>query len=113
MVSPHPDYDGTRFVIDGGDGDQWLFGSYMLLERVVAPWFQSGPNSWLMRVIGGTHTGLVLALSPRTLGSIDQAIATDGSKSVVVRGIEQHAEREDRVYPAGAIGGMTFLDVLK
>ena len=114
MIDPHPDFTGVRFCIDGGDGDQTLFGAYMLLERVTAPWFDSGeakrPNSWLMRVIGGTHSGLVFALSPRTLGTIDDGIAIDRWKSVVLSGLPKQPRCDDRLYPEDAVGGMTFME---
>lgn len=97
-------------MIDGGDGDQRLLGSCMILERVVAPWFDSKPSAWLMRVIGGEHNGLVFSLSPRTLGTIDEGVASEGCKSVVVKGLPDQPGYDATLYPQAAIGGMTFLD---
>ncbi|MEG3154470.1 hypothetical protein [Sphingomonas sp. RB1R13] len=110
MISPHPSFARTRFAIDGGDGDQQLLGSYMLLERVVAPWFDSNPSAWLMQVIGGKHNGLVFSLSPRTLGTIDEGVASEGCKSVIVKGLPEQPGCDATLYPQEAIGGMTFID---
>ena len=114
VIDAHPDFVDARFRIDGGDGDQTLFGAFMLLERVTAPWFDARatkrPNSWLMRVIGGTHSGLVFALSPRTLGTIDDGIGVEGCKSVVVSGLPKQRGCDARLYPDGAVGGMTFME---
>ena len=114
MIHEHPDFVGVRFRIDGGDGDQSLFGSYLLLERVSAPWFNDDAakrrNSWLMQVVGGRHDRLLFTISPRTLGTIEAAIATDGWKSVVVNGLPDRPNCNLSLYPEDAKGGMTFVE---
>ena len=112
-----PDFGNQRFRIDGGDGDQNLFDAPLILQRVVADWFdghvgQSYEDAWLVRVINGSKAGLLLALTPRTMGSIDTDIIEHGWKSVVVHGIDFPGHDPARHGPRSVIGGMAFLERL-
>ena len=115
-IEKHPEFVGERFLIDGGDGDQTLFGAPMYLERVKAAWFDGDAfkrsNSWLMRVVSDKHCGLVFAISPRTFGTIGEGIAADGWKSVVVSGLPEQPGCTAQLYPECAAGGMTFMEHL-
>jgi hypothetical protein len=111
-----PGYEGQRFRIDGGDGDQDLFGAPLLLERVVAPWFDGNldqlfGDAWLVRVTEGPKAGLLLGLTPRTLGTITDDIR-EGWKSVVVHGIDYPGYDQEAYGPRSVIGGMAFLERL-
>lgn len=112
-----PEFEGQRFRIDGGDGDQDLFGDPLILQRVAAPWFDGRVGdfigeAWLVRVTEGRKTGLLLALTPRTLGSIDVGIALHGWKSVIVHGIDYPCYDADVYGARSLIGGMTFIQKL-
>lgn len=112
-----PEFEGQRFRIDGGDGDQDLFGDPLILQRVAAPWFDGRVEdfigeAWLVRVAEGPKTGLLLALTPRTLGSIDDGITSHGWKSVIVHGIDYPGYDADAYGARSAIGGMTFIQRL-
>jgi hypothetical protein len=57
-----PGYETTDFRIDGGDGDQRLFGTPLNLQRVKAHWFtgqlgQLFGEAWLVRVSDGPKGG--------------------------------------------------------
>jgi hypothetical protein len=62
-----------------------------------------------MLVIGGPKAGLLFAISPRTLGTIEDGLSHSGWKSVVVSGLEQ-PEAGAMAYPASATGGMSFME---
>jgi len=93
QVRSEPGYEGQRFRIDGGDGDQGLFGSPLILQRVRAAWFAPKVgdfygNAWLVQATDGSKDGLLFALTPRTLGEIEEDIGRSGWKSVIVHGID-------------------------
>jgi hypothetical protein len=103
------------FRINGGDGDQDLFQHSLIIERVEAAWFDGatplGRGAWLMRVSGGPKAGLLFAILPRTLGSIEDGIAQSGFKSVIITGLLQ-PEAGPMAYPETSIGGMTFMELV-
>jgi hypothetical protein len=112
-----PGFEGRRFRIDGGDGDQELFKAPLVLERVIAPWFDGNlgqlfGDAWLVRVTEGPKQGLLLGLTPRTLGNITDDVREGKWKSVVVHGIEYPGYDREAHGPPSAIGGMAFLDCL-
>jgi hypothetical protein len=111
------DYDNERFRIHGGDGDQDLFGEPLILRRTFAPWFggtigQHFGEAWLVEVVEGKKRGLMLGLTPRTLGEISDDIAEHGWKSVVVHGIDFPGHDPERHGRRSLIGGMTVLERL-
>jgi hypothetical protein len=104
----------SYFRIDGGDGDQNLFQHSFIVERVTAPWFDAkhdGKDAWLMRVVGGPKAGLLFAITPRTLGSIEEGLASSRFKSVIVSGLDQ-PEAGPMAYPSSAAGGMSILEAI-
>jgi hypothetical protein len=110
-----PGFEDQRFRIDGGDGDQDLFGQILILQRVTAPWFGSRigefpGEAWLVRVIEGPKTGLLLALTPRTIGEIEDDIAANRWKSVIVHGIDYPGYNIEAYGPRSIVGGMTFIE---
>jgi hypothetical protein len=110
-----PGFENQRFRIDGGDGDQDLFGEILILQRVTASWFRNRigefyGEAWLVRVIEGPRAGLLLALTPRTIGKIDDAIASFGWKSVIVHGIDYPGYDLEAYGPRSIVGGMTFIE---
>jgi hypothetical protein len=112
-----PGYGDARFRIDGGDGDQNLFATPLILRKVAAPWFdgqvgQRFGEAWLVQVADGPKAGLVLALTPRTLGEIADDIAAGGWKSVVVHGIDFPGYEPARRGPRSIVGGMAALERL-
>jgi hypothetical protein len=124
MTSPEPtevqilpDYERQRFRIDGGDGDQDLFSERLLLQRVAASWFDGNLGqlfgaAWLVRVVEGRRSGLMLGLTPRTLGEIEDGLVESGWKSVVVHGIDFPGYDSMVHGPRTAIGGMAALERL-
>jgi hypothetical protein len=116
-IDPPADYENERFCIDGGDGDQDLFGNRLILRRVFAPWFdgtigQHPGEAWLVEVVEGKKQGLMLGLTPRTLGEISDDIAKQGWKSVVIHGIDFPGHDPERHGKRSLIGGMTVLERL-
>jgi hypothetical protein len=115
QVQSHPAYAGTYFRMNGGDGDQALFQHSIILERVVAPWFNGvvgqRRNAWLMRVVSPDMGGLLFAITPRSTGLIEEDIEKQGWKSVVVSGLEG-VEAGLTHYPATEVGGMSFIERL-
>ena len=79
----------------------------------MASWFdgnlgQISGDSWLVRVIEGPKAGLLLGLTPRTLGDITDDIAKQGWKSVVVHGIDYPGYDIAAYGPRSVVGGMAF-----
>ena len=111
-------YEGQTFRIDGGDGDQVLFGSPLVFRKVTASWFNGNlgqlfGEGWLVEVTEGPRTGLLLGLSPRTIGEIREGLAEDGFKSVVVHGIDYLGYDPVRHGPRTLIGGMAFMEPVR
>ena len=110
-----PGYENEKFRIDGGDGDQKLFGAPLVFQRVTAPWFngdlgQLSGDAWLVRVVDGPRTGLLLGLTPRTTGNIADDIALQGWKSVIVHGLDYPGLDATTHGPRTIIGGMAFME---
>ena len=108
-------YEGQTFRIDGGDGDQVLFGSSLVFRKVTGSWFDGNlgqlfGEGWLVQVTEGSRTGLLLGLSPRTTGEISEGLAEVGFKSVVVHGIDYPGYDPMRHGPRTLIGGMAFME---
>ena len=87
------------------------------MQRVITPWFQaraggSYGEAWLVRVFEGPKAGLLLALRPGAFGIIDDAIASDGWKGMIVHGIDYPGYDNDAYGPRSIIGGMTFIEQL-
>ena len=87
------------------------------MQRVIASWFRarvggSYGEAWLVRMVKEPKAGLLLALRPRTVGNIDDAIASDGWKGMIVHGIDYPGYDNDAYGPRSIIGGMTFIEQL-
>lgn len=118
LIEADAGYEGQTFRIDGGDGDQVLFGSPLVFRKVTASWFDGNlgqlfGEGWLVEVTKGERTGLLLGLSPRTIGEISDGLAEDGFKSVVVHGIDYPGYDPVRHGPRTLIGGMAFMETLQ
>jgi len=76
----------SRFVLDGGDGDQSFFGSPQILQ--VEPSLQNarpdGVDAFVMRVSEGTRKGRLVVLTPRTLIPLMESIQLYEMASVIV-----------------------------
>ena len=110
-------YEDARFRIDGGDGDQNLFATPLVLRRVAAPWFdgqvgQVFGEAWLVQVSEGPRAGLLLALTPRTVGEIADDVAASGWKGVIVHGIQFPGHDAAKHGALSVVGGMAALERL-
>ena len=112
---PAPGYEDQRFKIDGGDGDPNLFGAPLILRRVNAPWFKDRVGefygeAWLVKVTDGPRKDMLLALTPRTIGSIGDDLSGYGWKSLIVHGIDYPGYDATAYGPRSIVGGMSFIE---
>ena len=94
-----------------------MFGTPLVLRRVWASWFtgqlgQLFGAAWLVQVTDGPKTGLVIGLTPHSLGEITDDIAAAGWKTVVVHGVDFPGHDPDKHGPRSVIGGMAALERL-
>lgn len=115
LIEAAAGFEGQVFRIDGGDGDPALFNAPIILRRVNAPWFDGNlgqlfGEGWLVEVTDGPRSGLLLGLTPRTLGEIGEDLERSPFKSVVVHGLDYPGHDHTKHGPISLIGGMAFLE---
>jgi len=76
-------------VLENGDGDPTWLHEHHLIQNIGASWFNGKVGDWpgtamLFRVVGANHQGDVIALTPRTLDSIEDQFLRSEIASVVV-----------------------------
>lgn len=82
---------GSVFRIDGGDGDQGYLGHLMMARRVSESWFPHeiwSQPAYLLRVEGGRHDGLYVAITSRWTISLEAQLENQDWISVVVHVID-------------------------
>tara|TARA_R110000787_G_scaffold98478_1_gene202465 strand:- start:85 stop:450 length:366 start_codon:yes stop_codon:yes gene_type:complete len=76
-------------VLENGDGDpNWLHERHFV-QNINPSWFSGKIGDWyetalLFRVVGPNHEGELIALTPRTQGTIEEQLLTSDVASVIV-----------------------------
>ncbi len=102
-------------VLEDGDGDpSWLHQRH-LVQHVNPSWFSGRMGDWygsalLFRVLGPNHAGELVALTPRTMATIEDQLRADGTASVIVHRFGCDAATLERDGPCESTAiGMTIL----
>lgn len=115
FVRPMSEEISEPLILEDGDGDpSWLHERH-LVEPVTRDWFSGKIGEWygtalLFRVLGPNHEGELIALTPRTIGTIEGSLQSGGCASVIVHrfACDEEAMRSGASCKSSAIG-MTVL----
>jgi hypothetical protein len=83
---------GSTWIVDGGDGDQTVFGERLVARRVQEPWFGGElprGEAYLLQVEDGRLSGTYLAFTSRQTASLSEQLERGPWVRVVVHTINK------------------------